>query len=339
MSGLDRRLSAVADAAGPPAGIAVAVRAPGGDATLCRGTTDRRGGAPVTERTRFEVGSVSKTFTALLLAEMAERGDVALDDPAGTRGHRVTLEHLATHTSGLPRLPPGLLRTAWRSWYTNPYGHYPPERLLPALARTRVRREPGTRVHYSNFGVGLLGRLLAEEAGTDYGTLLTARVLDPLGLRDTTADRSLPQAVGHRHGRPLPPWDIPALPGAGAVRSSAADLLRYLAALTGPDAAVPGGGPLRAALREVVRPRVTGPGGPALPLAWSTRERPGHVLYHHSGGTRGSTAFAGFCPEHGVHVVALAATGPTVRGRFIQSAYLLLRSLAAEAAERTGERG
>ncbi|ONK11312.1 Beta-lactamase precursor [Streptomyces sp. MP131-18] len=330
VDGLGRRLAAVADTVGPRTGLVVAAETPGGAAALCRGTADRAGATPVTDRTRFEIGSVTKTFTVLLLAEMAARGEVALGDPAGARGRPITLEHLATHTSGLPRLPRGLLRTALPGWFTNPYGRYPPERLLPALARTRVRRTPGTRVRYSNFGVGLLGRLLAEEAGTDYAALLDARLLGPLGLGDTTTDPTLPQATGHWRGRPLPPWQIPALPGAGALRSSAADLLRFLGAHTAPDAAAPNG-PLHAALREVVRPRSPGPGGPELPLAWSRRARPGHALYFHSGGTRGTSTFVGFCPAPRVHVVALAATAPTLRGRFIQEAYVLLRALAAPA--------
>ncbi|WP_425583555.1 serine hydrolase domain-containing protein [Streptomyces macrosporus] len=325
----------------------MALRA-GESATLCRGA------AP---DTRFELGSVTKTFTALLLADMAARGEVGLDDPIGAHlprallphallpdaflpeghGDRITLTHLATHTAGLPRLPPGLMLMALPRWYTNPYETFTPDHLLRALPRTRVRRPPGTRVRYSNFGVGLLGRLLADAAGTDYGDALASRVLEPLGLEDTTCDPSLPQATGHLRGRPRPPWLIPGLPGAGALRSSARDLRRYLEALLSPPPAV--GETLRTALYEVTRPRVTEPGGDRMCLVWKRRTLPAddggtHDLLFHSGGTRGFTSFAGFSPTARTALAALANGSPTLRGTFIRTAYRVLRGLTVETPSR-----
>ncbi|MDT0346184.1 serine hydrolase domain-containing protein [Streptomyces litchfieldiae] len=340
---LTERLRPVAEAVGRRAGAVVAVRTANESATWCRGFGDRTRGTPVTDRTRFELGSATKTFTALLLADLAVRGTVRLDEPLsglvppwalprGPAGGRITLEHLATHTAGLPRLPPGLLLKAVPSWFGNPYAAYPPEELPDSLARSRVRGEPGHHVRYSNFGVGLLGHLLAEAAATPYGALLRARVLEPLGLTDTTDDAGTDQATGYWHGRPRRPWLIPGLPGAGVLRSSARDLLRYLWCLVDPeDGAVPGT-PLRSALREVVRPGPRAPGGPELCLVWSRRALPTRTLYFHSGGTRGFTTFVGFSTSPAVAVAALTNTSPTLRGRFIQDAYLLLRELAAPAA-------
>jgi serine-type D-Ala-D-Ala carboxypeptidase/endopeptidase len=337
-------LEPVADAAAATdaraAVVVAAETADGGTATLCRGFTDRTMTAAVTDRTRFEIGSVTKTFTSLLLAEMAVRGELRLDAPLsahvpphalphGAHGPHITLEQLATHTSGLPSLPRALIRSALPSWFANPYARFTPERMWPALAGTRVRRPPGTRMRYSNFGAGLLGRLLSEAAATDYGTLLRERILDPLGLADTTHDPHQPQATGHSHGRPRPPWLIPALPGAGALRASARDLLRYLRALTDPEEAGPP--QLHAALREVLLPRERAPGGPELCLAWTRRALPTHVVYFHSGATRGFTTFTGFSLSPGVRVVALTNSGPTLRNRFVQSSYLLLRALARQA--------
>ncbi|MFC4036696.1 serine hydrolase domain-containing protein [Streptomyces polygonati] len=340
------RLEPVVRAAGRRSAAVVAVYAAGDSATLCHGFTDRTDTQPVTDRTRFELGSITKTFTALLLADLAARGTVRLDQPLSARipvgslprgagaGH-ITLEHLATHTSGLPRLPPGLLRTAIPSWSVNPYQAFTPDRLLESLAGTRVRHLPGSRVRYSNFGAGLLGHLLAEEAGVGYGALLRTHVLDPLGLADTSASATEPQATGHWHGRPRPPFVIPAMPGAGAVRSSARDLLRYARCLIAPDTHTRPGSPLRTALYEVTRPRPRSPGGPELCLAWTRRGETNPrtyapALYFHSGGTRGFTAFVGFSRHPAIAVVALTNTAPAPHDRFVQSAYRLLWTLARE---------
>ncbi|GAA2132587.1 serine hydrolase domain-containing protein [Streptomyces synnematoformans] len=349
----DEPLKAVAAAAERRAAVVVAVSVTGAYRTLSRGGVDRKGTASVTDRTRFEVGSVTKTFTALLLADSAVRGEVGLTGRiaehlpyvALPRGHgrAITYEHLATHTSGLPRLPPGLLRRGLPSWFANPYRSFTPEMLLPALGRAVVHHPPGTHTRYSNFGVGLLGRLLADGAGSDYGSLLRRRVLDPLALTDTGTVAPDPQArnggdgrgdpdpgyaVGYWHGRRRPPWLIPALPGAGAVRSSAHDLIRFLRAHLepdGPDAPRP----LRAPLAEAVRIRgLPGQEEEKSGLAWGVRTLAGATLYFHSGATRGCTSFVGFSPEREVCVAALTNSGVTLRCRFIQSAYLLLRALA-----------
>ncbi|AXG83037.1 class A beta-lactamase-related serine hydrolase [Streptomyces paludis] len=325
------------------------------------------GSGPVTADTRFEVGSVTKCLTALLLAEQVARGEMAYGDPLSrflpygllprTPGGAITPLHLATHTSGLPRLPRGLLAAAAPQWFSNPYAAFTTADVLSSLAGTRTRTRPGDRVRYSNFGVGLLGHLLTVAAhdrpgqggerrgarasredpgargelecgGRRYGELLAARVLEPLGLRHTGCAPNGPQATGHWHGRPRPSWRIPGLAGAGAVRSTARDLLALLDALLDP-AAAPGSDELRAALADVVRPRLVLRGGAKrLALVWNIRVRPDGDIYHHSGGTRGFTSFAGFGPARRTAVVALANTGPAVDGAFIQSAYSALLALS-----------
>ncbi|MEU7044688.1 serine hydrolase domain-containing protein [Streptomyces varsoviensis] len=322
---------------------------------------------PADARTRFEIGSLTKTFTALLLAELAARGEADHYDsavrhlPPGTRypagAEAITLTHLATHTSGLPRLPPGLLTAAGRRLFTNPYAAFTGADALRSLARTRLRFRPGSRMLYSNFGVGLLGHALCGAAGggSSYGELLASRVLAPLGLRDTScaprANGDPPEATGYRYRRPRPPFAIPGLPAAGTVRSTARDLLAYVEALTWlactgatppqpleppepaeppepPCAALPE--PLRAALRDVTRPRLTMPRGKdGIALIWNVRPCPdGSVLYHHSGGTAGCTAFAGFIPRHDAALVALANCAPQFGNRLVQEAYDALAALA-----------
>ncbi|MFF5822495.1 serine hydrolase domain-containing protein [[Kitasatospora] papulosa] len=314
-----------------------AARGPAAAVAAVRGTERAvLGSGRAGEAARFETGSLTKTFTALLLAELAARGEVRYGDradrylPFRLPGPPLTLLHLATHTSGLPRLPPGLLTRAVRSgWLSNPYAGFGEDDLLDALRRTTLRHRPGSRVHYSNFGGGLLGHVLARAAGGtggDYAALLAERVTGPLNLLDTDCDPDRPQLTGHWHGRPRPALLMPGLTAAGAVRSSARDLLRVLTLLLHPDNA-----PhpvLRTALAEVQRPRLRVPRtGSRLCLIWNLRPRPDGALLHHSGGTRGFTAFAGFLPASGTALVALTNTAPTPLAPFVQSAYGTLRGL------------
>ncbi|WP_409061407.1 serine hydrolase domain-containing protein [Streptomyces sp. SYP-A7185] len=350
-------LDGLREAAPGASAIALGVRRGSEHVVIATGRTAWHGAAPAGPDTRFETGSLTKTFTAVLLAEMAARGEVALDDPIarflprGAAPHlpvgRITLLHLATHTSGLPRLPPGFLRRGAPAWFSNPYAGYSPAELRRALARTRPRAAPGTRVHYSNFGVGLLGILLTRagahgSAGPDaagagpaddgFARLLAGRVLEPLGLTRTDCAADRPQATGYWHRRARPAWRMPALPAAGAVRSSARDLLTTLDALLDPAGPPALPATLRTALAEVATPRLALPRtGRRIGLVWNLRPRPGHDLWHHSGGTRGFTAFAGFSPQTGVALTALANTGPVLTGAFIQRAYLDLRALARDA--------
>ncbi|MGK5632162.1 serine hydrolase domain-containing protein [Streptomyces sp. URMC 123] len=344
-------LAALAEAAPGASAVALAVRRGPERTVLAHGSTALRHGAAARPDTRFEIGSLTKTFTALLLAEMVARGEVAYDDPITrflprsaaprSRGSPITLVHLATHTSGLPRLPAGLLRGAARAWFSNPYADYSAADLRRALADTRPRAAPGTRVRYSNFGVGLLGELLAHAAhgpGGDYARLLTERVLAPLGLTHTGCDTGQPQATGYWHGRPRPAWRMPAMPGAGAARSSARDLLVVLDGLIDPATAPPGiPRTLRAALADVTGPRVALPrSGRRIALIWNIRPQPGHDLYHHSGATRGFTAFAGFSPRAHCALTALANTGPALNGAFVQRAYAALWRLTRQLSAASG---
>ncbi len=279
----------------------------------------------------FEIGSVTKVFTALALARLTVAGTVALDEPlAGllppgttvpTRaGTAITLRHLATHTAGLPRLPTGmLLRALLNPAQPDPYAACTTDHLLRSLARTRLGATPGHRFRYSNFGAGLLGLALAHRAGTDYETLITHEIGVPLGLTDTAV--TVPPgrlAQGHtRRGRPTPPWHLADLAGAGALRSTAADLVLFLRAQLTDDPAVH--------LTREVRHRIN-------PFAWvhlgwmGRRLHPkqgGHLQLWHNGGTGGFSSFVGFDPEKRVGVVALSSTQRPVDG----PATALLRTL------------
>ena len=306
--------------------------------------------------TMFEIGSNTKTFTALLLADMVVRGEINYTDPiaAFLPGHarpqrnrrraasaQITLLHLATHTGGLSRLPRNLLARALRDRRTNPYARYTLPDLYAATARLGGGPPPGTRMRYSNYGVGLLGQLLANAAGTDYGTLITQRICRPLGLAETlphpppasdgdaptgSAPDGLQQATGYRLGRALPPWRMDAQAGAGALRSSGHDMVRYLEAQLRPASA----GPLAAALAAVQRPWLRLPDSDTLCLVWNSRTVAGQQVIFHSGGTLGCTSFLAFSPGAGTAVVALSGAGPRRAEPLPQQVYDLLLRLNHE---------
>jgi serine-type D-Ala-D-Ala carboxypeptidase/endopeptidase len=199
------------------------------------------------------------------VADMARGGLVALDDPVQrhlpdgvrlpVRGREITLEELASHHSGLPRLPKGLLWPALTRDRRDPYARFDETRLAAAVAGTRPRREPARKVAYSNYGMGLLGHVLALRAGASYERLVRARTCEPLGLVDTWVETPESErwrlATGHTwRRRQTPPWHLAALVGAGGLRSTAPDLLAFLGlhAARSPS-------PMAAVAAETARPR------------------------------------------------------------------------------------
>ncbi len=288
-------------------------------------------------RTIFQIGSVTKVFTALLLADMAERGEVRLSDPAasflpGLPGEKgsVTLADLATHTSGLPRLPRGLLCSALPH-PQDPYVRYPHARFVRA-ARRALRVGSGDSPYaYSNFGYGLLGYLLGQATGTTYEALVATRICGPLGLPDTTFEVPGPaldrKAQGHQRGRAVPDWHLGALAAAGALYSTAADLARHLqaclaaappappSAASAPEggtsaASAPAAASLAPAIRATLIPRHQIPDG-EISLAWHHTRRNNHTIIWHNGMTGGFSAMVAFDPARNLGVAALADTAGT----------------------------
>jgi serine-type D-Ala-D-Ala carboxypeptidase/endopeptidase len=274
--------------------------------------------------TIFEIGSVTKVFTGLLLADLAEHNLVGLDDPPGSylpasvqvptlEGHQITLGALASHASGLGRNPRGMLGR-WLGDRHNPYAGLSVEELYAGLARTRLRRRPGERVKYSNLGAGLLGEALARAAGQPYEDLIRQRICVPLGMPDTIITPSDQQrtrlATGHtRRGRPVPPLQLPALAGAGALRSTAADLLCLLQATLDPART-----PLAVQLERAQRPRFRAARHLEVGLGWLIAHPPGAagpVLWH-NGGTSGFRSFIGAARKSGTAVVVLSNSARSV---------------------------
>ncbi|WP_088283028.1 serine hydrolase [Kineosporia sp. A_224] len=301
--------------AGRHTALVAAVGAGGTTCVLGRGR-DERAGVP-DGATVLEIGSVTKVFTATLLMLMADAGEVALDEPVEgllpdgvrmpVRGRPITLLDLVTHRSGLPRLPVRWLLRA-RGHGDNPYAVFGLDDVWHAAVTTR-RRAPGGAPRYSNLGVGLLGHALAHRAGAPWETLVVQRVCLPLGLADTypgeRPEDASRTAGGHdARGRAVPHWDFPVLAAAGALRSTAVDLLAFLRAQGGD-----GGTALRRAVRATHEPYASRlaleqcAGWMALRRSPGTTER---VLWH-NGGTGGFRSFVACVPGSDVQVVVLAA--------------------------------
>jgi D-alanyl-D-alanine-carboxypeptidase/D-alanyl-D-alanine-endopeptidase len=291
-------------------GLVVGVLEPHGSRVVAGGP---QGGEAFGGDTLFEIGSISKVFTALILADMAGKGEVSLDDPAEKylpegarmpeRGRRITLRDLATHVSGLPRLPDNMPFADPE----DPYADYTEAMMLEFLAGYELPRDVGERWEYSNLGVGLLGYLLGRAAGTDYATLLRERITGPLGMADTVIELSPEQyarfAPGHdAYMRPTKPWRLPALAGAGAIRSTVDDMLRFAAAALDPDS------PIGPAMRTALSLR-TGSGSPRTEqaLGWLVMHpEPGREVLMHNGGTGGYRSTLALEPANSTAVVALA---------------------------------
>jgi D-alanyl-D-alanine-carboxypeptidase/D-alanyl-D-alanine-endopeptidase len=266
--------------------------------------------------TLYEIGSVTKTFTATLLADEVIKGGVSLDEPVARllpgyaipsrNGKQITLQTLAMHDSGLPRLP-----TDFRSANpADPFTDYTAARLEDFLKSYVLPRDPGDQYEYSNLGVAVLGNALAMHAKVDYATLLRARILSPLGMSDSAttmvAGTQSRYAPGHGlAGNPVPNWNLGVFAPAGGLRSSGAEMLSYLKANMGLTPT-----PLYPAMQLAQKARGPGPkSGDQIGLVWLTQVRPDGNIIWHGGNTGGYSSFIGFTADrkHGVVILTNVA--------------------------------
>ncbi|MDX2035858.1 MAG: serine hydrolase domain-containing protein [Isosphaeraceae bacterium] len=276
--------------------------------------------------TIFEIGSITKVFTAIALADLVEEGRVALADPLAKSlpdgielpepaGRPITLEDLATHTSGLPAIPPLVgIRAAMG---LDPYATTDEKQVLDFLAthRPKVVAEPKHR--YSNLGYGLLGMALAKRAGVSYPELVEGRIARPLGLIDTRFEldeaRAKRLAPPHRSGgsRAIS-WRFDALAGCGGLKSTVDDLMRFARANLDADR---GATRLDRAMRLAHSPRrETESKTTRIGLGWLSTSGLGGEddLVWHNGGTGGYRSFCGFQRKTRHFVVVLANSDASV---------------------------
>jgi D-alanyl-D-alanine-carboxypeptidase/D-alanyl-D-alanine-endopeptidase len=294
-------------------GIVVGVIEPTGRRVVSYGNLANGDPRTLDGDTIFEIGSVTKVFTSLVLADMVNRKEVTLDDPAAKylpenvklperNGKSITLLDLSMHRSGLPPLPNNL----------KPGADYSTEDLYQFLSGYTLPRDPGSEYEYSNLGAGLLGHLLACHAGMNYESLIGSRITRPLSMPDTSIalTSSMNQRMATGHSSMLAPVANPDLPtplaGAGGLRSSANDMLTFMEAFLGyrksPLA------PAMKAMLEVRRPA----GQATIGLGWIIMSAHGREIAGHGGRTGGFCSAVGYNPEEHTGVVVLSnASTPT----------------------------
>ena len=276
-------------------GLSIGVIQDGEITEVHLGSTDGKADEPDGD-TLYEIGSVSKVFTGILLGDAVVRGDVKLDQdaqdllPAGVtmpagKTRAITLKDMSIHQSGLPRLPDNMpsLQT------DNPYSDYTSKLAHEFLSGHKLRREPGVKQEYSNFAVSLLGNMLCSKAGKDFDALMAERITGPLGMTNTrvklTAEMKarLAKPFGDSD-TPSANWDFADMPGAGGIRSTTKDMLKFAqACLKSPD------NPTGKAMEMAWKEHHVGGGGEAkMGLGWhfagdgSTRWHNGQTGGYHS---------------------------------------------------------
>lgn len=280
----------------------------------------------------FEIGSITKTFTTIILADMVIKGEVSLDDPAAKylpenvsmpsydgpdgEGREITLKDLATHSSSLPALPDNISPAD----PLNPYVDYTSDLLYAFLSNHKLTKPIGSEVAYSNLAMGLLGHILELRSGLSYEQLVTQRILKPLNMHNTymtIPDDQKPYfVVGHdAAGDSIKHWDFDALAGAGALRSNIKDMTHYLKANMGLIET-----PLAQAmaLSHKIQRSFDGSSN-FIGLGWITQKTDAQNMVWHNGGTYGFRSFLGFDPERkrGVVVLANSQDNPDLIGSAI----------------------
>ena len=263
------------------------------------------------ENSIYEIGSISKTFTGILLANMVVKGDLKLDDnlqyllPSGvtapTRdGENIKLFQMSNHTSSLPRLPSNMAPAN----SNNPYVDYTEDLMFDFLNNHELTRDIGSQFEYSNYAVGLLGYLLALKNGESYESLMLNTIAKPLGLKNTSITFSPEMkknlAFGHNNGMQAENWDLPTLAGAGAIRSNIKEMLVYLSANMGLLKS-----DLYPAMKLAHKNSRDEGEVPVIGLGWITRTSGPTDIIWHNGGTGGYRAFAGFLKDGTKGVVIL----------------------------------
>lgn len=205
------------------------------------GETKKGNGKIPDSETIFEIGSITKTFTALLMIDYLQSNSLSIESPINIflpsdipllqhNGNQIRIKHLLNHTSGLPRLPDDL---EIGMDPTNPYKHYDSTKVFNFIRNFNLQTDPGQVWEYSNLGAGLSGIILERQNHKNYEQLLIENICNPLGLSKTkitlNADDSSNYAVGYNSfGRQVPYWDdMNAFKGAGAIKSNAKDMIAY----------------------------------------------------------------------------------------------------------------
>ncbi len=272
------------------------------------------------ESTLFEIGSISKTFTATLLAYLDQTGQLSVEDTitnylpdsvaANANLQHITLKQLANHTSGLPRLPINLALTSAQH-PSDPYRGYTKEHLYAFLANYQAITPPDSIYQYSNLGFGLLGDILSEVYGKPYDEMVQEIICEPLGLQNTTehpnVDSQFVASGYNESGQETPLWTFDAFTAHGSLKSTVPDLLTYAKAhFKMPET------DLENALALTRQFTYFDPPDTDIGLGWHMNIIGGELIYWHNGGTSGSRSYMAFSPDKRVAVVILSNTAESV---------------------------
>lgn len=314
-------------------GVSIAIIENGEVEYLSFGVTEQGSNNQITPETLFEIGSISKTFTSMALASMVKEGKVKLSDPVQQylpktlkmptkNGKQITLLSLANHMSGLPRLPNNMPFGD----PADPYADYTLELLYDFINNFELTREIDQKLEYSNLAVGLLGHVLELIDNKTYQQVIFDRVIRPLGLSSSFVDVPESQKTllskGHDAGLDIVKhWQLPALAGAGAIKSNVKDMALYLKANLNPQFDF---------IKLTHKQTTGGVGkGPKVGLAWFTSEHEKGSFLWHNGGTGGFRSFIGFDQKNNKGIVILenTANGLDALGNaYLQGTLLQLRS-------------
>lgn len=317
---LFQKAQAVADERvreGRAKGLVIAWVTPSGDDWLARGDTGLASRQAIGSDTRFQIGSITKLFTAQILADLAEKGHVRLDQRlrelrpaahfASEEVSQITLEEMANHRSGLPRMPtsPRFLATLVLQ-PNNPYLGSKQSDLftyVENLSPGYSSFDSSKRQSYSNLGVALLGQVLAEHMGKPYEGLAQEALLLPLGMKDTSFQRPLSNvaefARGHRANlTPATDWALDAYAPAGGIWSTAADMQKFLRAAL--NKSLPGSKTTLTLREKATEAQM------AMGLGWFVREHMGKSYFWHNGATGGFSSFLAFSPAENWGLVVLS---------------------------------
>jgi len=280
---------------------------------LAWGETVRGNGKLPDGNTVFEIGSVTKVFTSLLLAELVVDHQLTLDTPVATllpgaklpTGKRgITVLDLATHTSGLPRMPNNIHPIDGHT----PYADYTTTDLLAFVATAVVAQEPGTHFEYSNLGAALLGEALARHGHAPWERLVREQITGPLAMPSTmvtlSPDAQARLAQGYDlSGAPSAPWEMPAFLGAGALRSTAADMAVFVKAELAASHRATSRLARAMALTQAPQRNIGDGSVGKIGLGWHIKS---DGLRWHNGQTGTFHSYVAFQPAHGLGVVVLA---------------------------------
>lgn len=299
--------------------IIVGIIGSAGEEYISAGTISQENPSKPSKDTLYEIGSITKVFTAASTADLIKERQLTWKTTAAAllpqnarpptfEGNPINLHHLATHSSGLARLPLNLNSADPQ----NPYKDYDDEALYKGVAMAGLPYPPGSFYLYSNFGYGLLGHLLELRTGKPYEEIVKEHVTVPLKMDDTVVTLSEEQetrlAPGHEGKAAVPGWDMNAMAGAGALKSTAEDMIQFLKAQMGmiknPKAATFG------VTHASILP--TGAKNTMVGYAWQITSMDGTTVYWHNGRTGGYSSFIGFNPSRRIGVVVLSNSSQSI---------------------------